>query len=320
MKKLIKLLVVMFLMTFSMAFKPVTTKAIEAPESISVQGYVRSLGWTDWNNYGSTGYSGRNLPLEGIKLKLSSDLVAKGQHIKYRVHVQDIGWMDWVQDGEVAGAPEKDLPIEAFQAKVVDEDGDYSRSYDVSYSSHSYNDTSMTEYHSTGSITGTVGKGLPLETLSIEILQYTNNCLDSAYCSLREGWHEFFPSNSVGTIENADPLTGVKFRLPKNCPDYKNTHIAYRVHVQNIGWMDWVQDGQVAGAPERNLPIEAIQIKIVDNYGAKKMPFTISYKAHISNIGWEEKYVKDGETAGTVGKALPIEAIAIDFDFPKLAY
>lgn len=176
MKKLIKLLVVMFLMTFSMAFKPVTTKAIEAPESISVQGYVRSLGWTDWNNYGSAGYAGRNLPLEGIKLKLSSDLVAKGQHIKYRVHVQD------------------------------------------------------------------------------------------------------------------------------------------------IGWMDWVQDGQVAGAPERNLPIEAIQIKIVDNYGAKKMPFTISYKAHISNIGWEEKYVKDGETAGTVGKALPIEAIIIDFNFPKLNY
>lgn len=44
----------------------------------------------------------------------------------------------------------------------------------------------------------------------------------------------------------------------------------------------------------------------------------IGYKAHIQNIGWQDwKY--DGETAGTTGKSLRMEALRIDYDKPIYA-
>ena len=39
----------------------------------------------------------------------------------------------------------------------------------------------------------------------------------------------------------------------------------------------------------------------------------VRYKAHVQNIGWQNE-VKNGETAGTTGKALRMEAIVIDGD------
>lgn len=41
---------------------------------------------------------------------------------------------------------------------------------------------------------------------------------------------------------------------------------------------------------------------------------TIKYQAHIQNIGWEE-WKQDGETAGTEGQSLRLEAIRIDAPF-----
>ena len=40
--------------------------------------------------------------------------------------------------------------------------------------------------------------------------------------------------------------------------------LAYRVHVQSIGWMPWVQNGAIAGTTGRGLRIEAIQIRLLD--------------------------------------------------------
>jgi len=39
-------------------------------------------------------------------------------------------------------------------------------------------------------------------------------------------------------------------------------NLAYRVHVQNIGWMSWVSNGATAGTTGQSLRIEAIQIRI----------------------------------------------------------
>ncbi len=48
--------------------------------------------------------------------------------------------------------------------------------------------------------------------------------------------------------------------------------IQYRAHVQNIGWQDWVQNGEVAGTTGQALQMEAIQIDLTgvdstDNLG-----------------------------------------------------
>ena len=40
-------------------------------------------------------------------------------NVKYQVHVQDIGWQDWKQNGELAGTSGKSLRLEAIEIKIV---------------------------------------------------------------------------------------------------------------------------------------------------------------------------------------------------------
>jgi len=41
-----------------------------------------------------------------------------------------------------------------------------------------------------------------------------------------------------------------------------NYKLSYKVHVQNLGWTDWVSDGEVAGTTGQSLRIEAVMIKL----------------------------------------------------------
>lgn len=73
----------------------------------------------------------------------------------------------------------------------------------------------------------------------------------------------------------------------------------YKVHVQNEGWTDWLEEGRFAGTTGKNLRLEAIIIEGVDEY-----------RVHVHDQGWGP-WVKCGEIAGTEGQGLRIEAIEI---------
>lgn len=73
----------------------------------------------------------------------------------------------------------------------------------------------------------------------------------------------------------------------------------YKVHVQNKGWTDWIEEGRCAGTTGQELRLEAIVIEGVDQY-----------RVHIEDHGWSE-WVKAGEIAGTVGEGKRIEAVEI---------
>jgi hypothetical protein len=89
-----------------------------------------------------------------------------------------------------------------------------------------------------------------------------------------------------------------------------NAIISYRAHVQNIGWQDWVQDGQVAGTTGQSLRMEAIQIQL-NTVLPEFSKASVRYRAHVQNIGWQD-WVQDGQVAGTTGQGLRMEAIQID--------
>ena len=57
--------------------------------------------------------------MEAIEIKLSDDLTKK-YDIYYRVHVQSLGWMDWVKNGEMAGTTGQARRMEAIEIKFVD--------------------------------------------------------------------------------------------------------------------------------------------------------------------------------------------------------
>ena len=64
------------------------------------------------------GTTGKALSVEAIKIKLTGNM-AKHYDVNYRVHVKNIGWQNWVKNGEVAGTTGKALNIEAIEIKLV---------------------------------------------------------------------------------------------------------------------------------------------------------------------------------------------------------
>ena len=64
-------------------------------------------------------------------------------------------------------------------------------------------------------------------------------------------------------------------------PQKKIPNVKYRTHVQDIGWQNYVQNGNTAGTTGRSLRLEGINIKLDNNeYGGG-----ISYQTHVQNIG-----------------------------------
>lgn len=84
--------------------------------------------------------------------------------------------------------------------------------------------------------------------------------------------------------------------------------LSYRVHAADIGWMDWVTQGQIAGTVGELRRLEAIQIQLDGCYG-----FDVIYRVYAADIGWMD-WVKNGEMAGTTGELRRIEGIAIKLE------
>ncbi len=54
--------------------------------------------------------------MEGIEIQLIN--APSNAHIKYKTHVQDKGWLEWVKDGGLSGIINKGLKIEAIQIEL----------------------------------------------------------------------------------------------------------------------------------------------------------------------------------------------------------
>lgn len=80
-------------------------------------------------------------------------------------------------------------------------------------------------------------------------------------------------------------------------------NIQYKVHIQDKGWTDWENTGEVAGTEGEGLRVEAIILQ--GNNG-----LDLSYRVHMENIGWSD-WVGNGQVAGTTGESRRIEAIEI---------
>jgi len=115
------------------------------------------------------GTVGEGLRLEAFWIKLAEDAPA-GLHIKYQVHVQNKGWMGFVNDGAMAGTEGEGLRIEAIQISLVDDEGNIADGYSVEYRGHVQN-IGDTEWYADGDQLGTTGSGLRLEALEIKIVQ-----------------------------------------------------------------------------------------------------------------------------------------------------
>ena len=81
------------------------------------------------------------------------------------------------------------------------------------------------------------------------------------------------------------------------------TGLCYQAHVENIGWMAQVCDGDVAGTVHRGLKMEAITITAPPGY-------SVCYNAYLENVGWQGTRC-NGAIAGTTGQNRRMEALQV---------
>lgn len=112
-------------------------------------------------------------------------------------------------------------------------------------------------------------------------------------------------SNKYGDDQNPATYMGIPNKVglyeSNNYQITEMPDISYEVHVQNIGWQEQKENGELAGTEGQSLRIEAIKIHA---------DIPIQYRVHIQDKGWTE-FVTNSCEAGTTGESKRIEAIEI---------
>lgn len=139
----------------------------------------------------------------------------------YRVHVQGLGWLPAVHDGQVAGTVGQSLRVEAL-------------------------------------------KLMPPAGVTLTVNAHLQGIGWKSYPNVRRGKPSGTGSSPndpiIGSVGERRRLEAIQLHAD-GLPEGKR--LRYRVHVQGIGWMPWVEAGKVAGTTGKRKRLEAIQIEIV---------------------------------------------------------
>lgn len=87
---------------------------------IEYKTYALGQGWQENATNGDA--SGSTAGIQGIKVSLFGDI--KGQYsVKYRVHMMNGDWTEWVKDGALAGVTSGTTVIDAYEAVLAEKEG-----------------------------------------------------------------------------------------------------------------------------------------------------------------------------------------------------
>lgn len=288
---------------------------------IKYQAHIQNIGWQDWKQNGQlAGTEGKSLRMEAIKINLES---SDEYTIMYRVHIQNIGWQDWKKAGEIAGTVGQSLRLEAIQIKIVEKE----KKVNLYIETPSNNTTLYTP--KTIDVSGwrmATFANNKVEVYVDNIKLNENNITynkrpDVIKAISGYGTEKQNPTPGfIAKIDSTKLLDGnhtIKINVisPKSEIIQTSTitvkidrklHIQYRSHVQNIGWMNYVMDGQASGTEAKSLRIEAMNINLINVPSNAK----ILYRTHVQNVGWQD-WKENGQKTGTEGLNLRIEAIEI---------
>lgn len=247
---------------------------------IEYASYCQGYGWLDWiDNNQISGVVDEDKRIESIRIRLTGADKDK-YSVYYRVHVQEFGWLAWARNGEVTGTSGLKRRVEGLQIIVRDnnETGPGLNCANVKISDGIYTDK-----------------------------KYIDGDVHTKYQTYieRAGWmKETRDGVAAGIVIEDQKITGLRVNI-ENCP-YQGT-IKYRIHAQDIGWMDWKKGGNDAEVIGKGKRIEAIQIQLDGEIASK---YDVYYRVCTPDWGWLG-WAKNGETAGTEGVSMRITAIQI---------
>ena len=184
-----------------------------------------------------------------------------GYHLEYRVHSSDIGWQDWVKQGNYAGNSSKD--IQAIDFRLVADDTAKVEYPQIYYRGHIAK-TGWLSYVPDSQIAGTVGQSIFLQALQFGMDGEDNYNLSGKVYVDGIGWKEYTNIKSdtvLGTTGQEKAIKAVNFKFN----DFLGYKLQYCVHLSNKGWQNWVDEGIDAGDKTNN--IEAIKFRLVTDNG-----------------------------------------------------
>jgi uncharacterized protein YjdB len=262
--------------------------------------HVQTYGWQgDENNANKwfangkmAGTSGRAKRLEGIEISVAGN---SNLGIQYTTHCQSYGWLPWSANGEMNGTEGEAKRLEAIKIQLTGVDKE---KYDVYYRVHAQS-YGWLAWAANGAPAGTAGLAKRLEAIQIVIVK-KGESFDHAIGNIQSARGEAYIASSTA---NANPVvTGEN-----------NVNIEYRTHVQSFGWQGWKYNGVMSGTSGKAKRLEGINIKLTN----KPYSGSIVYTTHVQSIGWQgnennvNTWFRDGQMAGTSGRAKRLEAIRI---------
>ena len=277
--------------------------------------HVQTYGWQgDENNANKwfangkmAGTSGKAKRLEGIKIRVYGN---DNLGIQYTTHCQSYGWLPWSANGEMNGTEGEAKRLEAIKIQLTGADKE---KYDVYYRVHAQS-YGWLGWAKNGAPAGTAGYAKRLEGVQIVVVKKGSPAPDANFegVNAASGVHQ---SVSYLAKNGSSPVVGgqVTSNTNPSVAGEANVNIAYRTHVQSFGWQGWKYNGMMSGTSGKAKRLEGINIKLTN----KPYSGSIVYTTHVQSIGWQgnennvNTWFRDGQMAGTSGRAKRLEAIRI---------
>ena len=277
--------------------------------------HVQTYGWQgDENNANKwfangkmAGTSGKAKRLEGIKIRVYGN---DSLGIQYTTHCQSYGWLPWSANGEMNGTEGEAKRLEAIKIQLTGADKE---KYDVYYRVHAQS-YGWLGWAKNGAPAGTAGYAKRLEGVQIVVVKKGSPAPDANFegVNAASGVHQ---SVSYLAKNGSSPVVGgqVTSNTNPSVAGEANVNIAYRTHVQSFGWQGWKYNGVMSGTSGKAKRLEGINIKLTN----KPYSGSIVYTTHVQSIGWQgnennvNTWFRDGQMAGTSGRAKRLEAIRI---------
>ena len=272
---------------------PTPAPVVTPDVTVSYRTHVQSIGWQGVVTNGTmSGTSGRAKRLEGIEISVAGN---SNLGIQYTTHCQSYGWLPWSANGEMNGTEGEAKRLEAIKIQLTGADKD---KYNVYYRVHAQS-YGWLAWAANGAPAGTAGLAKRLEAIQIVIVK-KGESFDHAIGNIQSARGEAYIASSTA---NANPVvTGEN-----------NVNVEYRTHVQSFGWQGWKYNGVMSGTSGKAKRLEGINIKLTN----KPYSGSIVYTTHVQSIGWQgnennvNTWFRDGQMAGTSGRAKRLEAIRI---------
>jgi len=158
---------------------------------------------------------------------------------------------------------------------------------------------------------GTTGRSLRMEELEFSLAGAPGGVQVQAHVQ-NIGWQAV--GTAGGTHGKSLRVEAIRIMLTGEASEWYD--VSYCAHVQNLGWRPWTSNGGLAGTTGQSLRVEAFQIKLVKK-GSETAPsegiVDVRTQAHVQNDGWGG-WTRGGETAGTSGRGLRMEALCYQVD------